>query len=378
MARRINTGNFAALVCQTVIPAGTHTAKINGQPLPLPSWTKKTKPNIVVIGDTGCRIKQGGEDSTAPGGRWNIQDCASPKDWPFQEVAERAAANKPDLVIHVGDYLYRENVCTGVKGCPGGPWGDNLETWEADFFTPAQKLLMAAPWVFVRGNHENCPPRSGNGWFTLLDPGAAKVCSPYSQPYLVKTNLGIDLAVVDSNEAMDAPCRSGDEACATQFEKQSADFAKAFQTISSWKLQHAWMVTHRPVWSVKAQGEGIQVLNSVEQAAWGLHRPQGIGMILAGHTHTFEMLEFDPATGRPMQLVVGNSGTKLAASVSYDSSSLPAQAARIKDYRQIQEFGYTTLAPAGTGWDVQAHERDGKVQIACEVESGKARCHKEK
>ena len=153
MVRRTNLGKFDGLTCQATIPPSTRTAKINGQALPLPSWTKKANPTIVVIGDTGCRIKQGGEDSTAPGGKWNIQDCSNPKDWPFQEVAEHGAAEKPDLVIHVGDYLYRERICTGVKGCPGGPAGDNLETWEADFFTPAKQLLLAAPWVFVRGNH---------------------------------------------------------------------------------------------------------------------------------------------------------------------------------------------------------------------------------
>jgi len=32
----------------------------------------------------------------------------------------------------------------------------------------------------------------------------------------------------------------------------------------------------------------------------------------------------------------------------------------------------------GDGWNIQAHDRDGKVVVACEVEAGKASCQKEK
>jgi predicted phosphodiesterase len=378
MARRPDVGKFEALVCQSAIPPKTLTAQINGQVLPLPGWTRKEKPLIVVIGDTGCRIKQGGEEAPSDaGGKWNIQDCASPKDWPFEEVAEHAAAEKPDLVIHVGDYLYREKVCTGVKGCPGGPAGDNLETWEADFFTPAKKLLLAAPWVFVRGNHEDCA-RSGDGWFTLLDPRPVKTCINYSPPYLLKTNLGPPLAILDTNPALDAPCKAGDKACAEEFGTQTATYTQAFEKISSWKLEHAWLVTHRPVWSVRSIANNqIVVLNAVEEAAWKQHRPRGIDLLLAGHTHTFEMIGFDPKSDHAMQLVVGNSGTKLVTPLTYDASAPAVQEAKIKEFRKIQDFGYTTLTPAAAGWNVLAHRRDGKVDIACDIEAGKARCKKE-
>jgi hypothetical protein len=378
MVQRAKVGKFEALVCEQTIPPRTKTAKINGKSLPLPAWTHKDHALIVVIGDTGCRIKQGGEDSTVPGGRWNIQNCASPKDWPFEEVAEHASAEKPDLVIHVGDYLYRERACTGVTGCPGGPSGDNLETWEADFFTPARKLLLAAPWVFIRGNHEDCS-RAGDGWFTLLDPRHLTTCTNYSEPYLLKPKFGVPLAVLDSNPAFDAPCKKGDAACEAEFARQIKIYTSAFEKISSWKLQNGWMLTHKPVWSVRAGfPDGLQVLNVVEETAWKEHRPKGIDLLLAGHTHTFEMIGFDANSDHAMQLVVGNSGTKLAPDLTYKSAAPEVQAAQINDFRKIQDFGYTTLTPAAKGWNVLAHERDGKVDIACVVESGKARCTKEK
>jgi hypothetical protein len=374
MLQRTNTGKFVAVVCEHEIPFRTISAVINGQALPVPAWTKKAHPVIVVIGDTGCRIKQGGEDSAGPGGKWNIQDCASSKDWPFQEVAQHAAAEKPDLVIHVGDYLYREKHCTGVAGCPGGPAGDTLETWEADFFTPAKKLLLAAPWVFIRGNHEDCS-RAGEGWFTLLDPRVIKACTNYTEPYELKTHVTPPLVVLDSNPAMDGPCKVSDAACTAEFTKQIATYTQAFETISTWNLQHAWLLTHRPVWSLKAGGpEGIQALNIVEETAWKKHRPKGVELLLAGHTHTFEMIGFDPRKERAMQLVVGNGGTKLAPKLTYNPSASAVQDAKIKDFREVQDFGYTTLKPAAKGWNVLAHERDGKVDIACDIDSGKAHC----
>ena len=45
-------------------------------------------------------------------------------------------------MIHVGDYIYREDPCpAGDEGCAGSPYGDNWPTWEADFFEPAGAAL---------------------------------------------------------------------------------------------------------------------------------------------------------------------------------------------------------------------------------------------
>src|SRR5260370_21714984 len=124
--------------CEAVIPAGAKSASAGGQSLTLP---QPDPSRIVVIGDTGCRIN---------GAR--VQDCNDPAKWPFEIVAGRASAAKPQLVIHVGDYLYREDQCpeASVKLCGASPSGDRWETWSAAFFHPPPKLLSAAPWIFAR------------------------------------------------------------------------------------------------------------------------------------------------------------------------------------------------------------------------------------
>ena len=127
--------------CEFEIPKGTKRAAVGSQNLVLPV-DDPTK--VAVIGDTGCRLK--GE---------RIQACNDPDSWPFAKVAALTAKEHPQLVIHVGDYLYREDPCpvADEKKCGGSPSGFTWDAWAADFFTPAAKLLAAAPWAFSRGNH---------------------------------------------------------------------------------------------------------------------------------------------------------------------------------------------------------------------------------
>ncbi|MDQ6677729.1 MAG: metallophosphoesterase [Acidobacteriota bacterium] len=374
MIRRPPTGTFGALICETVVPLAVRSASIRGQSLPLPKWGKRAKPNVVVVGDTGCRIKKGSDDPAQTGARaqWNVQNCASPKDWPFEEVARSAANTKPDLVIHVGDYLYREKSCTGVKGCPGGPAGDTLETWAADFFIPAQALLRAAPWIFVRGNHETCE-RSGNGWFSLLEPRAAPVCKDYSDPYLIQAGK-LPLVVVDDSTATDALCPAGDAACNAQFDIEVEKYADQFGIVAGWNLEGAWLLSHRPVWSVKGGRAGLEMLNAVLETAWDRARPTGVDLLLAGHTHTFELVGFTPESGRVTQLVIGNSGTKLVPRFKFDGQSAVAQRAGIQNFRDVQDFGFTTLSPGEDTWKIEAHDRTGTVQFACALPFTAERC----
>ncbi|MGZ3241616.1 MAG: metallophosphoesterase, partial [Burkholderiaceae bacterium] len=149
---------FPVLTCEKKIPPNTRSAMIGTLSLPLPAADIK---RIVIIGDTGCRLKK--SDAA-------YQACNDGNLYPFAKVATAAAHWKPDLVVHVGDFHYRENACAiGNAGCAGSPWGYGWDAWQADFFKPAAALLKAAPWVMVRGNHESCA-RAGQGWWRLLDP----------------------------------------------------------------------------------------------------------------------------------------------------------------------------------------------------------------
>jgi len=126
-------GLYPVQVCVAHAATPPRVAAADGVPVPVAPATIK---RIVVIGDTGCRLK----------GTF-VQDCNDPVKWPFATVARLAAARHPDLVIHVGDYHYRETPCPADRpGCAGSPYGDNWAVWQKDFFEPAAPLLAAASW----------------------------------------------------------------------------------------------------------------------------------------------------------------------------------------------------------------------------------------
>ena len=106
---------FAVTTCEALVPAHARRATIAGRRLPLPSALIR---RIVVIGDTGCRVKK--SDGA-------FQACKDPRAYPFAEVAAAAAAWKPDLVVHVGDFLYRETACPPSQAaCADTPLGLRL------------------------------------------------------------------------------------------------------------------------------------------------------------------------------------------------------------------------------------------------------------
>jgi hypothetical protein len=102
---------FPVRSCEVAVPAGAIAATLNGATLPL---ARANPRRIVMFGDSGCRLLPG----------YPTQACNDPSAWPFPKVAAAAAAARPDLVIHVGDYIYRETPCPeGNTACAGSPWG---------------------------------------------------------------------------------------------------------------------------------------------------------------------------------------------------------------------------------------------------------------
>jgi|SRR5215510_3607595 len=358
------------LVCETDVSGATKVS-VGGVQLKMPPANPQ---RILVIGDTGCRIKvepPDPHDADHDEDQSKVQDCNSGKQWPFKTVANAAAKSKPDLIIHVGDYIYRESACPPdmKKDCGGSPWGDNWATWEADFFSPAEKLLAAAPWIFVRGNHEICK-REGRGWFYYLDQSPyAKTdfCADDTAARIVKVG-GFQALVVDSSNAPD------DEPTPAQV----AHFAKQFQAASGANLSHAWFLSHRPIWAAKAGEKGnrskLRTLNATLQGAWADAPIAGIDMVVAGHTHLFELLSFEQAL--PPQVVVGNGGTDLAHEIKTSLKGQNIGTATVRNGDSVDEFGYALLEPAKdeTGWSLHLHDSKGKKKLTCAISGNTTQC----
>ncbi len=344
---------FPVLVCEAPVPPGTATVAVAGRPLPLPPAQPR---RIAVIGDTGCRLN-------AYDG---FQACNDPQQWPFARIAQRVAAWQPDLVIHVGDYLYREQACpAGNAGCAGSPFGDTWAAWDADFFAPAAPLLAAAPWLFLRGNHETCD-RAGDGWFRLLDPAPLPTaCPEFTDPYAVP--LGpLQLLVVDSASA-------GDE---TSPPAETAAYRAQFAEIARLARENAWLVTHKPVWGVIEDHSGaqIEVRDESFEAATRDALPAGVELVLSGHIHLAEVLLFDPASGRPPQLVVGNGGTALDRNVTAELTGRALDDAALSSGETLEQFGFLTLEAADDAWLATVRDTAGHPLETCTLKGRAATC----
>lgn len=348
---------FPTSVCVARTPPGARWAEVDGVRLKLP---RREVRRILILGDTGCRLKGS-----------NIQDCNDARAWPFPSIARLAAARRPDLIIHLGDYYYRETACpAGEAGCAGSPHGDAEASWDADFLQPAAPLLAAAPWVFVRGNHESCA-RGAHGWFRMFDAGPQPLACPASAaPFTVALN-GLSLHVLDSADDDDR-LPSPREVAA--FQGQWDALARAPEAGGP-----SWILTHRPIWALvpalKLGPLGIVdvAINATEQQALRGRSLDGVEMVVSGHIHHFASYDFGGV--RPAQLVVGTGGDigekadsprARAGTVEIDGLS----AERYTFYR----FGYLLLERDRSGWTGAFHDLDDRVVATCRAQGRALRC----
>ena len=364
---------FPVTVCDAPLPATARRATAGGVALPLP---RRVVQRIVVIGDTGCRIKAA--DKAA-------QACNDPAAWPFAAIAARAAAERPDLVVHVGDYLYRETACPdGVAGCAGSPWGYGWDSWNADFLAPAAPLLAAAPWVAVRGNHESCA-RAGQGWWRFLDGhapagrscdvAANDLADDWSAPYAVPLGGGAQLVVLDLAVAPNVALDPGDW--------RFAAFEATYRALAdlAGRARFTFAADHQPILGFSATAKGLVGGNVAIQSVFGRHGarqlPPGVDVLLSGHYHLWQQDGF--AGDVPSQFITGFSGTQEDVVPLPDPlppGAAPAPGVPVATVASwVAGFGYMVLDRAGaTRWRATVHAADGRVVDRCTIRGEHARC----
>jgi len=341
-------GAFPVKVCEARVAAATARLSVGARQLPiLPATVRR----IAIFGDTGCRIA----------GR-AVQDCNDPGSWPFPVIATEAAATRPDLVIHLGDYYYRESACPpGRTGCADSPHGDNWPAWAADFFDPATPLLAAAPWVVVRGNHEVCR-RGGAGWFRLLDPYPARAeCVDRTEPYRLSIG-GLELLLFDGADADDflAP------------PDKVAAYAEQLGRLLSDPPPHAWLLTHKPIWAMAQAELSGKTTNLTEQAAIEGHVPAALDLVLAGHLHDFISYEFGPE--RPAQLIVGTGGDTLLALGRAPIAGAEIDGMKVRRGFASERFGYFIMERDAAGWNGTLYAPDNAVIARCHLAGREIAC----
>jgi hypothetical protein len=371
--------DFSVLTCEATIPAVAGVASVGGRPLPLPPVVIR---RIVVIGDTGCRIK--GQDKA-------FQACNDPKAYPFAQIAAQAAKWKPDLVVHVGDFLYRENACPpDQSGCAGSPWGYGIDAWWADFFEPADPLLRAAPLAMARGNHESCN-RAGQGWWRFLDvrplvegrdcnDASNDTSGDFSDPYAVPLGDDSQLILFDSSATSAKPLAETDI--------RAARYRDAYAKLAALAARspHNILVNHHPMlgFAAKRDKDGDVTLlpgNLGLQSVFGAINPgllpAGIDVSLSGHVHLWEQISY--STAHPTQFIAGFSGTEeetVPLPAVAPPGATPLKGAVVKTMSSwVQGFGFMTLERQGDDqWLVRIHDLAGAVVNTCHVKGRESVC----
>ena len=370
---------FDVLTCEATWPADALGGRIAGRDVPAPKAEIK---RIVIIADTGCRMKAS-ENA--------FQPCNDAQLWPFAQIAQSAAAKKPDLVIHIGDIHYRESPCPEANpACANSPWGYGYDAWQADLFNPARPLLEAAPWVFVRGNHEACF-RAGQGWFRFVDSQPwteARSCNDpkfdqdadYSNPYDVAITPNTQLVVFDSAKTSGKPFAVTDPAHG----KYKAQMLQVGQLTQ--QKTHSFFISHHPLLAIapgretgKIKPGGNAGLQSVFESMHPKRLlPDGIDVTMHGHLHYFEAISFK--TAHPASLVLGNSGSANEGSIPtrLPPESQPYPGAIVEDYAARAEYGFATLdrvGPTAAGeWLLTEYSVTGQPVIRCNIRHGKSKC----
>ncbi|MGO9832785.1 MAG: metallophosphoesterase [Polyangiaceae bacterium] len=372
---------FPVSSCEYQLPAGTTSAVVAGQSLPVP---KANPQRIVVIGDTGCRLQTDN----------GMQSCNDPNPegtdtpYPFAAIAAAAAAQNPDLVLHVGDYAYRDNECPAGLGynCGGSPWGFGWDTWEADLFAPGAPLLAAAPWIMTRGNHEQCN-RAGQGWYRFLDtqpfdttdvhtcdlamyddPGPLSTSTSYTScasssvyglcsgnwnnPFLVQINTSTQIVVFDTADAKpqsqsvnpaflsvldagltDAGLITGSKSLpftsgSLFFTTYASELTTAGNLVGAAPLAFNFWSNHHPIFGYTTGSPPATPIPDFPPVMASVfpdtYFPPSINLAIHGHTHDYQAINFAPITGPdggPFQpaatLVSGNAGDILDLALPY-------------------------------------------------------------
>lgn len=372
--------NFDVLTCEIEWKQGAKTARVAGLAVPAPRPINR----IVIVSDTGCRMKASDN---------GFQNCNDPKAWPFAQVAQSAAALKPDLVLHLGDIHYRESPCPdGNTGCATSPWGYGYDTWQADLFAPAQPLLGAAPWLFVRGNHESCW-RAGQGWYRFLDIqpwSEARSCNSathdlaadYSEPYAVKIAENLNFIVFDSSRAP-AKVLSPKEVA---FEKYTAETQQVAELAK--QQTHNFFLSHHPLLGFGLPEKGdktgaIKPGNAALQSVFKTIEPKrllpaAMDLTVSGHVHLFETISF--SSPHPVALVMGNSGSLNEGHLpeTIPAGVEPYPGAVVDDFVTMADYGFASLDRVDPNnanlWTLTEYKADGTPVYRCDISGSKSHC----
>jgi hypothetical protein len=137
----------------------------------------------------------------------------------------------------------------------------------------------------------------------------------------------------------------------------------------------AWFVTHRPLDAMRAAGKGDEgnvVDNEVQELAFGSSIPPAVTMLVAGHLHFFQAIDFGGV--RPPQLVVGTGGDTLLPEPPLSLVGADINGAQVKNSATYSGFAYMVWDRSGESWVGTLFDTGGKPLQHCRLASRSLAC----
>jgi hypothetical protein len=174
---------------------------------------------------------------------------------------------------------------------------------------------------------------------------------------------GVNLVVMDNASA---PDRFASDALVKTY---TADFA-ALPRLST---KPTWLAMHHPVWGILSLGFGVStggnttLMSAVD--AQGI--PSAVELMLAGHIHTFEAIDYDH--GMPPQLIVGEGGDILDPAPA-DLTGLSVGREKITSGLSLPGYGFLLMTRQAAGWHVDVFDASGARERSCTVAERRVDC----
>jgi calcineurin-like phosphoesterase family protein len=308
---------FEAIKLCVADHAGTDTVEFpDGTKIPVrPRQIDGSVDRLAIFGDTGCREGK--------------QACTG-DNWPFEKIASKVAEDSPDLVVHLGDYLYTKS----------DTWND----WRKYFFLPAALLLKTTPWLVMRGNHENFLDENQWAGFEYFFGGQDRLRmdnpAEIIKPYAIDLSAKLRVIVADSSASYASGSKDWLEKRATSKDLSSADcdtwpgddkgncngvkaqllLVESLMPTPSESPPEVWLMTHVPVFGLEHEEEidkktnlkqmvdRIPKSSAMMLSAWMQNRVAGINRIFSGDRHLLQVIT---PKGQPIQISVGTGGVNL-------------------------------------------------------------------
>jgi hypothetical protein len=173
-------------------------------------------------------------------------------------------------------------------------------------------------------------------------------------------------AVVNVDGAKAADGINNEPEAAQQLRQQ---FTAIRQTIP----QEAWLVSHRPFDAMRPDGQANTVENSLQSNAVAGLIPPGVRMLVAGHIHFFQAVDFGGTV--PPQLVVGTGGDNLSPIPPMSLAGSQINHKTVSSASAYSGFAYMVWDRAGNDWNGTLYGFDGSALDNCKLTARSLICN---